>query len=471
MIALAAVLRFAFIGHQGYWWDESHTAFVVRGSWSDLFAQLPQTENTPPAYFVLAWFWRHAFGISEAGLRSLSALTGLLIVPLAWRLGTVVRSPRTGAVAAVLAATSPFLVWYSQEARAYMLLALLSGAALLALLEYENRPAPRPMALWGCLSALALATHYFAVLLIVPETVWIAVRHRRDRAARLAIAVVAVTGIALVPLLHDQVSGLGGTRSWISLLPLGPRVLQVPAAFVTGFGAPARPALIALSGAVVGLALATLARTGNGRGIAALVSAGAVTMALLAAAGYDEVIARNLIVLWLPLAVLVAAGLDALPSPLTAITTATLACSGVLAIVGVDLDRAYQRPDWRPIARALAADGLAGERAVLIVGGCQALPLVLYDPNLTLAAGTLRVRQIDVVTVGPPRTWHSVCVAARPAIPRLPMFRRAAPARPIGQFQLTVLRAAAPARVPWSFDAPTRYDVAGVHGILLTETR
>ena len=45
---------------------------------------VPTLEATPYVYYVLAWPWTRLFGFGEAGLRSLSALAGTLIVPVTY---------------------------------------------------------------------------------------------------------------------------------------------------------------------------------------------------------------------------------------------------------------------------------------------------------------------------------------------------------------------------------------------------
>ena len=68
-------------------------------------------------------------------------------------------------MAAAFAAVNPFMIWYSQEAREYMLLVALCAASLLFFARAWNRaPAGRDLLWWAVLSALALLTQYFAGL-------------------------------------------------------------------------------------------------------------------------------------------------------------------------------------------------------------------------------------------------------------------------------------------------------------------
>ena len=129
---LAAVLRFYRLGHQGFWFDEGNTALLVHFSPGKMFGLIPQTESTPPLYYCVAWVWARIFGYGEAGLRSLSALAGVLTVPVAYGAARKLISRRAGLIAAALTACNPLLIWYSQEARSYSLLVLLTAVALLA---------------------------------------------------------------------------------------------------------------------------------------------------------------------------------------------------------------------------------------------------------------------------------------------------------------------------------------------------
>ena len=80
---------------------------------------IPQTESTPPLYYCVAWVWARVFGYGETGLRSLSAVCGVLLVPVVYAAGAKLISRRAGVIAAAFATCSPLLIWYSQEARSY----------------------------------------------------------------------------------------------------------------------------------------------------------------------------------------------------------------------------------------------------------------------------------------------------------------------------------------------------------------
>jgi mannosyltransferase len=426
LMAVAAALRFYGIGHQGFWFDEANSAQLVRFSPGKMLGLIPQSESTPPLYYCVAWVWARVWGDGEAGLRSLSAVAGVLTVPVAYAIGARLVTRRAGLIAAALTAFSPLLIWYSQEARSYSMLVMLTALSLLAFAYARETPAPRVLTLWVLSSALALATHYFAAVTVVPEAAWLLVQHRRRPAVRMAVAVVAACGIALIPLAISQ-NGTGHD-SWIASASFGLRLRQIVPQFVIGTGAPARTVLRDVGIAVLAIALARLAIAGSspqrdGALVAGgLALSGFVLSLALALVGFDELITRNVIALWLPAALVAAAGLAAGRSAAPgAVMAAALCAIGATAAIGVTAERNLQRPDWRYVARELgilhpqrpSAAGPIG-RAILIQHYRTLLPLSLYLPHLRdLPAAGARVDELDVIAMRSPQQrlcwWGAAC--------------------------------------------------------------
>ncbi|MFI5028051.1 MAG: glycosyltransferase family 39 protein, partial [Solirubrobacterales bacterium] len=149
LTALAAALRFSTLGLQSYRHDEAVTAGrVLVASFTGTMHLVWTSESTPPLYYAFAWLWSHLFGVHEVGLRSLSALFGTATVPVSYLAGRELIGRRTGLVVAAIVAVNPLLVWYSQDARAYALLVLLSAAAFLFFLRARRTGRPRDLAWW-----------------------------------------------------------------------------------------------------------------------------------------------------------------------------------------------------------------------------------------------------------------------------------------------------------------------------------
>ena len=419
VVALAAVLRFYRLGHQGFWFDEANTALLVHFSPGHMLGLIPQSESTPPLYYCIAWVWARIFGFGEAGLRSLSAAAGVCVVPVVYAAAGELFSRRAALMAAALTATSPLLVWYSQEARSYELLVLFCALTLWAFARLRARPDPQAAGLWALACVPALATHYFAVAAVGPQAAWLLAEHRHQPGVRRAIAAVTLCGLALIPLAVSQ----NGTRHdrWIATLPLSVRLGQVIPQFLIGTGAPDRSLLLAVAMVVAGASVVAAAawpvlrsgdRRGAGRGLGACVvmALGGLALCLaLLVAGFDDLITRNVLVLWLPAALIVAAGFSALPRRAVGTALVALACAvGVVAVAGVASDRNLQRPDWRSVARALGP-APPGGRIIAIQHYTDLLPLSLYLPGLHRLTRPERATQIDVIAMSVPRPPDPYC--------------------------------------------------------------
>ncbi len=359
----AAALRFATLGGQAYHHDEVVTASrVLRADFVHAIEAVGFSESAPPLYYALAWAWTQLTGTGEVGLRSLSALAGVATVPVGYLLGVELRGRRVGLVVAALVAVNPMLLWYSQEARGYALLVLLTALAALYFVRALEAPR-RNIVLWGLFSALALATHYFAIFPIALEAAWLL--WRRGRAALAGVAIVAVAGLALTPLLVHQMSL--GHAEWIGDRSLGHRLWEVGVTFVAGETGDivARPetvpqAAVPLLALIAALAL--LAGRGRARerraGGTMLALAATTTLAPLALAllapGKDYVLARNLLPALVPLLVAVAIGAT-LPAArrLGAALAAILVAYSLGFCIWVSASPALQRPDWDAVAARL----------------------------------------------------------------------------------------------------------------------
>lgn len=138
ILLLAALLRFYNLSGQSLWADEGNSAALAQQDVTEI-ARRTAFDIHPPLYYWLLKGWTAVFGASETGLRSLSAVLGIALVYLVGRLGQRFFNRRVGLIAAFIAALSPLQVYYSQEARMYILLALLCTASVLAaLVIFEN---------------------------------------------------------------------------------------------------------------------------------------------------------------------------------------------------------------------------------------------------------------------------------------------------------------------------------------------
>lgn len=388
LTVLAALLRFPTLDRQSFWSDEAMTALLTRMSFTDMVRTIGETESTPPLYYVIAWAWAKAFGYGEIGLRSLSALAGTATVPVAFLGGATLFGRRAGVAAAALVSVSPLLVWYSQEARSYALAVLMCGISFAALTYVLERPSGGALAVWAATAVLAIATHYFALFVVGAEVLWLLLSHRGSSARWAAAFVTAgAAGFSLLALeqrrnrLVDVIAASAG---------LGERALVLAKQLLVGSALPADRAVavaVALLLAVSLFLLLTRAGRAERRAfaVAATVGGSAVVVPVaLAVAGLDYVNTRNAQMGMVPLAIAAASGF-AVAGPRRVGTLSLVAAAGILAATSivVAIDPAYQRPNWRGFARAVAGGELP--RALVVTPDHQSwfarVPLQIYMPR------------------------------------------------------------------------------------------
>ncbi len=417
IVALGILVRFPTLGEQSFWYDEATTWGIVAHGLGHVLATVPKTESTPPLYYVLLWLWAQVFGLGDAGLRAFSALCSTLTIPVVWMIGRRLISNRVGLVAALLTAVNPLLFWYAQEARSYSLLLLLSALSLLALVRALESPSPKRVLIWGLASALALAAHYYAAVVIVPEAAWLGVTlHRQARLTprRVALGIVPVlaVGVALMPLAIRQNDG---RASYIATqggsLPY--RVAQLFKEDIIGMGQPMK-ALLGVVGCLlvlVGLGLLVRRSQRSERSACRLlfaVGAGGVVLGILiAAVGTDYFNTRNLIPTWPALFLLVAAGLGApRAGRVGALATTALVLLSLLCVWNIISNPLFQRPNWRGAAQILGSSSVP--RAVVSDIQSQ-VPLEPYLRGVRqYPISGERVREVDLVWVERSYQWGPI---------------------------------------------------------------
>lgn len=429
IVALGALVRFSTLNEQSFWLDEATTWGIVHHGLGHVLTTVPRTESTPPLYYVLLWLWSRVLGTGEVGLRSFSAICGTLTIPLMWTIGRRLASERVGLVAALLTAVNPLLFWYSQEARSYSLLLLLSALTLLALVRALEAPSVGRVLGWGAACALALASHYYAAVVIVSEAAWLgACLHRRGlltaRRAIAGLAPVVAVGAALTPLMIEQNDGRAGyIAATGGSLPY--RLAQLVKQDLIGEGQPHKTLLTALACALALVALALLLRRSARRERSAawmllVVGAGGVIVALVVAVTVSDYFnTRNLMPTWPALALLVATGLGATRAGRGgALATGALALLSLFCVWNVVSNPEFQRTDWRGAAHALGPP--SGRRAIVADLTSQ-VPLRPYMSGLTAypPAGE-RVRQVDVIWLQRDATWGPIAPVTAVALPGFP---------------------------------------------------
>lgn len=191
-------MRCWLLGAPSLWYDEGVSWSLARLPVRSLLTQLAHADFNPPLYVGVLHFWLFPAGESEYALRYLSVFSGTLVAPLCWVLARrLFGSAMAAATAAFIAATSVFLIDFSQEVRGYALAAALGVLSAYALVRLLDASAGAALQRWWWIYLLAttaaLYSHYAMLLLMPAHVVLVLLRRRRWVAAGTAW----LTGAAL----------------------------------------------------------------------------------------------------------------------------------------------------------------------------------------------------------------------------------------------------------------------------------
>ena len=269
VLALAVFLRFYLLDGQSFWNDEGNSARIAERS-LQLITEGAAGDIHPPLYYYALHFWRGVLGTSEFALRSLSAMLGVLLVGLTFLIGRKAFSVGVGLLAAFVAAINPFQIYYSQEARMYLLLAVIGAAAtwlLLRVLEdwaISNRGSgirdqglhQRRLSLFidHCslisVYALGLYTHYAFPFIFVTHflivVMWWLVTRASWRYLAYWIGLAAVAGVLFLPWLPTAIRQITTWPSARVTIDGGQMLLDTLRLYVAGPTLPTGEATVAI---------------------------------------------------------------------------------------------------------------------------------------------------------------------------------------------------------------------------------
>jgi len=212
IIILGICLRL-FVLNQSFWLDVAIGALVVREqNITQIATQFPKGDNHPPLYYLGLEVWSNLFGYSEVALRSLSVLFGILTIYYVFLIAKRIAGKNNvlyPLLSAILIASSPFHIYYSQEARMYVMAGFFASTAVYYfLLTLDSKIKKSYPWIFFSLSITALVfTDYVPVFLL--PVFWVfsfVVKAKKDWWKKFLLSHIplALFGIFWTPLFLDQ---------------------------------------------------------------------------------------------------------------------------------------------------------------------------------------------------------------------------------------------------------------------------
>jgi mannosyltransferase len=206
LVFLGFALRLYHLDYQSLWRDEVDAIFFAQRPWSALLPLLVTPGHNGALYYAILHVWIRLAGDTEFSVRFLSLLCGVAAVPLLFRLARQWLGRGGSLAAALLCATSPYAIWYAQEAKMYALLFLLSVVSTYLYLLALERNRPHLWASYLVTVAASMYVHLLAVLIIPVHMLLFVFAWPRYRGALKSwLATVAVVVLPWLPLARWEV--------------------------------------------------------------------------------------------------------------------------------------------------------------------------------------------------------------------------------------------------------------------------
>lgn len=200
ILLLAAALRIYHITYQDIWFDEAFAWNIIIQD--DMFPRI-STDTHPPLYYLMLRGWTTVTGDSPLALRYLSALTSLLTVAAAYRVGRALVADLRGLAwtplfAALMLALSDAEIFLAQEARNYAAYTLFATLSMWFYLRWLGRPCWGRALPWSVATAALVYTHYQGLFIPAVQGAH-ALIFLRGRLRLNALAALALAGLPVLP--------------------------------------------------------------------------------------------------------------------------------------------------------------------------------------------------------------------------------------------------------------------------------
>jgi mannosyltransferase len=381
LVIIGALLRFYHLGYNSLWLDEAAT-YTHSLSLSAIFDYSNSVDYfNPPLFPIVEFIALQIMGASEVALRFFPALFGVLTIPVAYLMGKEFHDEYTGIVTAAIFTLSPFLIYFSQEARAFSMLLFLCTILMYIYLKALKSNAQSDWIWFGLISALIFCTHFYGAVFIVSLVLFAAIQNYYNiRALLTGVAVGLFFSLPLIVLtitLYLQRISVGAPTYGLQGAEVVAGTLLQLAGFKGGY-----PAVIFLI--LIAVGFIWLLYNNKERAALLLWIVASTFLASAFASSHIPILPRYMIFLMIPFAL----GISALYTPIVELTSKgkrnfplVLIFILVIAMLGVPFYSqyytTYYKEDWRGVSRELSARTIPGD-TIIPLPAYLSMPIGIY---------------------------------------------------------------------------------------------
>lgn len=168
-VVVSLSLNAYILFHQSLRLDEAQSLWAATKSVPGIINYIAQDVHVP-LYELLLHFWIQIFGNSVITARTLSFVFFVLTIPVLYILAVRSSDKKIALVSIVLFSLSPFIMWYSSEARMYSLLTFIACINHIYFLRLLESDGEKGIVGYFFSTLFGLYTHYFFIFLIATQS-------------------------------------------------------------------------------------------------------------------------------------------------------------------------------------------------------------------------------------------------------------------------------------------------------------
>jgi len=161
-----------YLSNQSIRLDESQTIWVASKPINTVWRLIGEDVHVP-LYFTILHFWMQVFGNTIISARIPSFIFYLLTLYVLYKFSLESANKKVALLAVLLFSLSPFILWYSFEARMYTQFAFFSSLSTLFFLRMVRSRADSGKLGFFLSTSLGVYTHYFYMFFLVSQGIYL----------------------------------------------------------------------------------------------------------------------------------------------------------------------------------------------------------------------------------------------------------------------------------------------------------
>jgi len=172
LLLVALYLRVSHLGTENLWLDEAISVGIAKNSLGQVLS-LSLDDFNPPLYRLLLHCWMWFFGDSELSVRTPSVIFGVSSVAVLYKLGAMLFNKWTGLMSALFLTLSAYQINYSQEARAYSMMVLLTLISFYFFIRLFAGKDYKVLIGYVLSTTALLYSHYYGLFFVVAQALFV----------------------------------------------------------------------------------------------------------------------------------------------------------------------------------------------------------------------------------------------------------------------------------------------------------